>query len=119
MSMLSIEAMIAVATAIIGALGWLWRTAAKAASKATRLENCIEDLEDDLVKEETARKTDAADLRHDIKNLASKQDALDRSHNATIQRVVATEATILAMKGAIDRTERNVDELVKIQRKLP
>lgn len=115
MSMLSIEAILAVVAAIVGMLGWLWRTATKAA----RIEACVEDLEDDLTKEETARKNDAADLRHDLKNLAMKQDALDRSHNATIQRVVATEATILAMKGAIDRTERNVDELVKIQRDRP
>ena len=108
-----IESTLAIIISLGTLLGFVWR------SLTARIDRDLSDAKDDLEKETRARADGDDDLRHDLKNLASKQDALDRSHNATIQRVVATEATILAMKGSIDRTERNVDELVKMQRDRP
>lgn len=108
-----IESTLAIIISLGTLLGFVWK------SLTARIDRDLKAAKDGLEKEAKARADDTADLRHDLKNLSMKQDALDRSHNSTIQRVVATEATILAMKGAIDRTERNVDELVKIQRDRP
>lgn len=67
----------------------------------------------DITSEASERAREDADIRHDLKNLATKQDALERQHTASVQRIVVVETTMMHVKDTLDRLGENVLALLK------
>lgn len=88
-------------------MGWVWR------SLTARMDNDLKGVGRDITSEVSERARGIADVRHDLKNLTTKQDALERQHTASVQRIVVVETTMMHAKDTLDRLDENVLALLK------
>lgn len=103
----TIESTLAIIISLGAMMGWMWR------SITARIDRDLKDLNKSISDEKADRAREDADIRHDVKNLATKQDALAREHVASVQRIVAVETTMVHVKDTLDRMDANVLALLK------
>jgi predicted nucleic acid-binding Zn-ribbon protein len=108
-----LESTLAIIISLGAIMGFVWK------SLTARIDRDLKDAKDDLEKETKEREDDIKDVRHDLKNLATKQDALDRSHNDAVNRIVRVETDITSIKVSTARIDQTMGEIAKSLRERP